>query len=114
VLPSRHDGWGVVINEACAAGLPVVTTCQTGAARDLVEDGRSGFVVNADDPGALAGRLLRLIDRPDLRERFGRRSRELVAPLSTEAGARLFLQHVRRLVEGAGPGEERRLLTSHH
>jgi glycosyltransferase involved in cell wall biosynthesis len=34
VFPSRHDGWGVVINEACGAGLPIIAADSVGAARD--------------------------------------------------------------------------------
>jgi len=45
VLPSRHDGWGVVINQAIAAGLPVIASDRVGAAHDLVEDNVNGFVV---------------------------------------------------------------------
>jgi glycosyltransferase involved in cell wall biosynthesis len=97
VFPSRHDGWGVVINEACAAGLPIVTTRQTGAAYDLVEDGRSGFVLEHDDIDGLVDRLLRLIDDPALREKFGQRSRELVEPYSAENGAGLFIRQLRRV-----------------
>jgi glycosyltransferase involved in cell wall biosynthesis len=98
VFPSRHDGWGVVINEACAAALPVVTTHQTGAAYDLVEDGRSGFVLEHDDINGLADRLLRLIDDPALREKLGQRSRELVEPYSAENGAGLFIRHLRLIL----------------
>ena len=99
VFPSRHDGWGVVINEACAAALPVITTRQTGAAYDLVEDGRSGFVLEHDDVDGFADRLLRLIDDPALREKLAQRSQELVAPFSAENGATLFIRHL-RLVHG--------------
>ena len=40
VLPSRHDGWGVVINQALAAGLPIITSDMVGAGLDFVENGR--------------------------------------------------------------------------
>lgn len=112
VFPSRHDGWGVVINEACAAALPVITTRQTGAAYDLVEDGRSGFVLEHDDIDGFADRLLRLIDEPALREKFGQRSRELVAPFSAENGATLFIRHLQLVLghaaqHGAGSLREK-------
>ena len=94
VFPSRHDGWGVVINEACAAGLPVIATQQTGSAYDLVEDGKSGFVFDRDDVNGFADRMLRLIDDPALRKRFGLRSRELVTPYSAKNGALLFIRHL--------------------
>jgi glycosyltransferase involved in cell wall biosynthesis len=53
VLPSVEDGFGVVISEALQAGLPVVTTTNTGAA-DIVRQGKNGFVVPAGDSTALA------------------------------------------------------------
>lgn len=90
VFPSRHDGWGVVINEACAAGLPIITTHQTGAAFDLVEDGRSGFVLERDDIEGFATRMQCLLDDLELREMFGERSRELVQQFSPEHGAIRF------------------------
>lgn len=99
VFPSRHDGWGVVISEACAAGLPVVTTRQTGAAYDLVEDGRSGFIAERDDPDTFVDRLLPLIDDEDLRQRYGRRSQELVAPFSAANGAAKFIEYVREVLQ---------------
>ncbi len=70
VLPSRHDGWGVVVNEAVGAGLPVIVSDRVGAAHDLVVDGVNGFVVPAADVGALAGALRRLAASADLRLAF--------------------------------------------
>ena len=48
-----------------------------------------------DDIDGFADRLLRLIDEPALREKFAQRSRELVAPFSSENGASLFIRHLR-------------------
>ncbi len=90
VLPSRHDGWGVVINEACAAGLPVISTSAAGAAKDLVTDGKNGFVIGRDDPAALKDKMLFFVSNPDEIRRFGERSKETVAAFSVDAGARLF------------------------
>lgn len=92
VFPSRHDGWGVVINEACAASLPVVTTRQTGAARDLVDDGRTGFLIECDDVHGLVQAMLHLTDHPEVRATFGRNARQLVEQFSPERGAERF-QH---------------------
>jgi glycosyltransferase involved in cell wall biosynthesis len=77
-LLSRHEPWGVVVNEAAASGLPLVLSDRVGAARDLLRDGESGFVVPADDIGAAAAALRRLADDPALRRSMGARSRELV------------------------------------
>ncbi|MCA9025595.1 MAG: glycosyltransferase family 4 protein [Planctomycetaceae bacterium] len=99
VFPSRHDGWGVVINEACAARLPVITTRQTGAARDLVEEGRSGFVLERDDVDGFARSMKYFVTHPEDRESFGARSRELVNAYSPEKGAERFQQAVARAVQ---------------
>lgn len=87
VLPSRSEPWGMVLNEAAAAGLALVATDGVGAARELVEDGSNGFVVPVGDSRALGEALRRLAEDRALREAAGRRSRELVAALTPEAWA---------------------------
>jgi glycosyltransferase involved in cell wall biosynthesis len=52
-VPSRYDGWAMVVPEGLAAGLPVLTTDQTGAAHDLIESGVDGWVIPANDGEAL-------------------------------------------------------------
>jgi glycosyltransferase involved in cell wall biosynthesis len=55
VLPSDgRETWGLVVNEAMACGLPVITSDAVGAARDLIEEGETGYVFPAGDVGALA------------------------------------------------------------
>jgi glycosyltransferase involved in cell wall biosynthesis len=44
LFPTSWDPWGVVANEACAAGLPVLVSPHAGVAGELVRDGRNGFV----------------------------------------------------------------------
>jgi glycosyltransferase involved in cell wall biosynthesis len=87
VLPSRSEPWGMVLNEAAAAGLPLVATEDVGAARDLIEDGQSGFRVPAGDEAALARALRSLAEDEPFRLRAGARSRELVAAFTPEAWA---------------------------
>ena len=96
VLPSRSDQWGMVLNEAATAGLPLVASEAAGAAHDLVEDGVNGFRVPAGDVAALAGALARLCDDEALRERAGARSREIAARFTPEAWA----QAVREVARG--------------
>ncbi len=54
VLPSRHDGWGVVVNQAIAAGLAVICSDAVGAAADLVEPQANGFIFPSGDQPKLA------------------------------------------------------------
>jgi len=56
VLPSLSEGFGLVVTEALACGLPVIVTPNVGAS-DLVQDGREGFVVPICSSEAIAGRL---------------------------------------------------------
>jgi len=76
-LPSYYrEGLPKFLIEAAAAGLPLVTTDATGC-REAVEPGSNGLLVPPRDPVALAAALERLIRDPDLRQRFGARSRAL-------------------------------------
>jgi glycosyltransferase involved in cell wall biosynthesis len=62
-LPTLCDGWGSVVSEAMAHGLPVITTSNAGAA-ELIEEGRNGFVVPPADAGALADRIEWCLEHP--------------------------------------------------
>lgn len=57
ILPTRYDIWGLVINEAMAYGLPIVTTDLCGAGLELVEEGKNGILCHADDKFSLKSAL---------------------------------------------------------
>jgi glycosyltransferase involved in cell wall biosynthesis len=70
VLPSRADCLAVVLMEAAAACLPIVTT-GVGALPEAVHDGKNGMVIAPDDGIALGDAILRLHAEPELRARMG-------------------------------------------
>ncbi len=71
VLPSIEDGFGLVIGQAMACGVPVIATTNTGGP-DLISDGTDGFIVPVRDPGAIRERLRYLYEHPEAREAMGR------------------------------------------
>ena len=79
VHPALKETWGLVVNEAMAAGLPVLVSARAGCARDLVQDGQNGYLLDPRDEAALAGLMTRMASMPEgERAAMGRRSREIV------------------------------------
>lgn len=60
-VPSRYDGWGLVVPEGLAAGLPVISTRQTGAAVDFLNTGANGWLIDADDENAIHRAMLEAV-----------------------------------------------------
>jgi glycosyltransferase involved in cell wall biosynthesis len=99
VLPSRHDGWGVVVNQALAAGLAVITSDAVGAGIDLVEHGRNGFRVPAGDVNNLQHAMATLALSQELCRQFGMASRRKARDLTPEEGAAKWVQVFEALEE---------------
>ena len=64
VLPSLFEPWGVVVNEAAAAGMPIIVSDSVGAHVHLVQSGYNGFVVGPGSSDALADAMLRMHHMP--------------------------------------------------
>ena len=101
VLPSRHDGWGVVINQAMAAGLPIITSDAAGAGLDLVQHGINGMRVEAGDVDALYRAMEMIARNPSLVRQWGERSRERARDITPEAGAEKWAQVFEKFQEKA-------------
>jgi len=84
VLSSRVEGFPNALVEAMACGLPVISTDFGGAARDIVQDGVNGLLVPAEDPGAMAAAMVRLMRDGGERQRLGGRATEVVQRYSTD------------------------------
>ena len=79
IHPALIEPWGLVVNEAMAAGLPVIVSTGVGCADDLVEHGANGFVFDPASVNDLARCMTRLAGDPDLQTRMRTRSREIIA-----------------------------------
>ena len=90
VLPSdARETWGLVVNEAMAAGLPVVVSDAAGCSVDLVRDDDNGFTYACGDVGALADRLTLITGLGHAgRGAFGNRSRAIVKQFGIDVAVR--------------------------
>jgi glycosyltransferase involved in cell wall biosynthesis len=93
VLPTLHDPWGLVVNEAMAFGLPVIVTDAAGCT-DLVRE--NGLVVTAGNPDSLATALGQLLPDAELRQEMGERSQVIISKYTVENASDAFLQAIRR------------------
>lgn len=95
---SLSEQWGLVVNEALAAGLPVIVSRQCGCAEDLVEDGVNGWTVDALSATDIAARLADVMSADGAA--MGRAGQALVAqygPARFAAGLRAALDSVAAL-----------------
>ena len=92
VLPSRYDGWGVVVNQALGAGLPLICSSEVRAADDLVADGVNGLIVTAGDSNGLAASMGKLAMDREQRNSFARSSREKSDKWTLDSGVKKWLQ----------------------
>ena len=79
VFPTRSDPWGLVLNEAMAAGLPIVSSDAAGAAPDLVVNGKNGYLVPVGNVEKLSEALQILVEDESLRHKMGLHSSEIIA-----------------------------------
>ena len=86
MFPTLWDPWGVVANEACAAGLPVLVSPYAGVAGELILDGENGFICELD-AHLWAERATLLLSEPDLYREYSRRSRALVSEFTFDAAS---------------------------
>ena len=83
VLSSTNEGFGRVLVEAMATGLPVVATA-VGGVPEVVQDGQTGLLVPPSDPRAMADAITTLLDDPGLRAAFGREGQAHVGQYAIE------------------------------
>ena len=83
VLPSREEGFGLVLLEAMAAGVPVVAT-RVGGIPEIIADGENGLLVDREDPEALAEAISRILADPELRRRLVAKGFETLTRFSWE------------------------------
>jgi glycosyltransferase involved in cell wall biosynthesis len=79
VLPSHRDQWGLVVNEAMAAGKPVIVTQQVGCSDDLVIHEKTGLVIKERDVKCLCDALTYMVEHVDERKKMEKATLELIS-----------------------------------
>ncbi len=107
IFPNENQTWGLAVTEAMACGKPVIVS--TGAAvQEILEDGKTAFLVPPRRPDAIASVLSRVIDSPELRMAVAERGRQhVVDTLSWRRYAQAMLgifEESIELLKGGTPG----------
>lgn len=98
IFPTLGDPYGLVVEEAMAAGLPVICTENAGDIPLRLPEGRAGYIIPPADAVRLAERMLRLADDPKLRLSFSSEARRVVVDRTHERWASDFEMFVDQLL----------------
>jgi glycosyltransferase involved in cell wall biosynthesis len=104
VLPSRHEPWGLVVNEAMNAGRAVVVSDDVGCQQDLVREGETGMVFPVGDAAALAGAIEHVLATRETAARMGSAAKIHIGRFSFEQD----VSGLREALESCVPGFEAR------
>lgn len=94
VFPTRSDPWGLVLNEAMSAGLPLICSRAAGAADDLVQFGENGWLHEVGNTQELVEYMGKLLQDPQLRQKMGQRSHQIIAAYTPEKTAQGFVEAI--------------------
>ena len=91
-LATREDVWGLVVNEAMAKGLPVITTDGCVAGCEIIRNGENGYLIPCEAFAPLADRIRLLIDDDEQRARIAQAGLDAVRGYTVEAMARAHVE----------------------
>ncbi len=99
VLPTRSDVWGLVINEAMAHGLPIITTNKCVAGLELITDMENGFLIPDNNEKVLAEAINHVIGDEDLQSKMKRANLNKIKTFTIEEMAREHMTIFKSIVE---------------
>ena len=91
VLPTRFDPWGLVVQEAMAFGLPVITTDKCIAGLELIMDYENGFIVPVENEIILSNRIIEVLSKNDLKSNMSLNNLEKILGYTIEIQGQRFI-----------------------
>ncbi|MGL5736563.1 MAG: glycosyltransferase family 4 protein, partial [Beijerinckiaceae bacterium] len=95
VLPTLQDPFGIVVLEAAASGIAILSSVYAGATSEFVIDGRTGFTFEPADESRLAALIATLANAPDQATAMGRAAHDLAASRTPDHTADDYLKAIR-------------------
>jgi glycosyltransferase involved in cell wall biosynthesis/peptidoglycan/xylan/chitin deacetylase (PgdA/CDA1 family) len=108
VFPSRWDGWGMVVPEALAAGLPVIATDQVTSAHEFIRNGENGFIVPAGNPESLAEKMNWFLNHKSEFSQMSYAARKSIENYRSDFGAASLVEYLHGIRNGKSQGASRR------
>jgi glycosyltransferase involved in cell wall biosynthesis len=78
LFQTDFDIWGLVLNEAMAAGVPCLSSANAGASNDLIQNGHNGFVVDYENKADIIEKINFIIENPEKATEMGKRASEFM------------------------------------
>ena len=78
LFQTDFDIWGLVLNEAMAAGVPCISSPNAGASFDLVKEGETGFIIEFSEKGKVLERINDMLDHPENTKRLGENASDFI------------------------------------
>ena len=101
VFPTRSDPWGLVLNEAMCAGLPVICSRAAGASAELVYQGCNGLLHQPENVDEIYSHMLTLLRDEKMRKNMGLESQQIIASFHPKKMARGFVEAIFELPNNA-------------
>lgn len=99
VFPTRGDVWGLVINEAMARALPIITTDKCVSGLELIENGKAGYVIPSDDVNILSNKIKQIINDDQSREQMAVYNLEKIKEYTIEQMAKIHMNIFKKYTE---------------
>jgi glycosyltransferase involved in cell wall biosynthesis len=93
ILPSKQDPWGFVVNEAMAAGLPIIASNKIGASFDLIKNGMNGYVFDPNSTKELIQKISLIFEKNQFKK-MSKNSLQLIKDITIENMVNKFNEHI--------------------